>query len=81
MTEFETTTFERRTDALSNELQELLGERGHLLRSYGIVNRLSCLKQALTRHDLNILNLQLFLSKIGFWPFFLLLDLFIRQKH
>ena len=42
---------EHRADALSTELQGLLGERGHLLRSYGLVDRLSCLKQALTGHQ------------------------------
>ena len=41
-------------DALSTELQGPLGERGHLLRSYRLVNRIVYLKQALKRHDLNI---------------------------
>ena len=32
----------------------LLRERGHLLRSYRLMNKILCLKQALARHDLNI---------------------------
>ena len=45
---------EHRADALIPELQGLLGERGLLFRSYRLVNRILCLKQALTRHDLNV---------------------------
>ena len=49
---FEPTTF--RTPGGSSITEQHLGEQGHLLRSYKLVNRILCLKQTLTRHDLNI---------------------------